>query len=765
MGGGKGGGAPAQHEYYGTVCGVVHCLQADHLVAVYIDSDEIWRPNTPVARASSANPYQFDIEGYGRCYFFWGTADQTLDSLPTVVKDNIPEFMSLHGNMRHMAFLLLVDFRFGVERLNPPNIEVVTWRKPVQTVVTGAATNLDAEGQCNPVCALAEILSNPIIGGGRPLEGFEVASWQAMADYYAANPAKYYLSPNSYDSTQRSVVASILDHIDGWIYEDDAGQLVLGRFAQGNIVAGALPAVTLDDLVSVPEWESYDWGEVTNLTEVNYVDRDRYWKDASCAYNNGHALKMADNVRNSERYERPFIRRRAQAIAEAARLGAIVGQRYKAGTLDVRASRASALIPGALFRLNLTPTKALDVVCRVTKRSGDASDGMVSIEWESERGRTVLPYQPPAESFATSVEPVIPELVYWHLLLLPARLITPLAGASWGAFGKGHIITALAGRTDGKTIGAELWFKKDSDEEYQSLGKMERWAVPVKLADDYADSTADLDNSGTLLIEKYVVDEPLGYLQVGKVSTQTPEQYKDDWLLLIIFSAADDTISEIMTIRIIGEPTDGEYPLYVIRNRFGPKRSFTAGDPAYITRRSALSEFRHRQIDDLMLASTTEDRTASFKLQPYTRRDSRDLADCDEKEYELTAAGLDLINEPVPVIYDATNSGPGPALSCRVDFPVNCPAIEVFRSKDGGAYISQGQYQNIETDPLVALDIVSNRHRKTIGLGADGTSDSIYRWKFTMLTPNGVWSDYSAQVVRADWVNSTTDKWAGIALE
>ncbi|HZQ46699.1 MAG TPA: hypothetical protein VFC07_06800, partial [Verrucomicrobiae bacterium] len=70
-------------------------------------------------RGSSANPLKMTVPNMGDAYLYWGTDTQTLDTVNEQVLNRLG-----HPPYRNRAFVMLKNFLFGTQQLNPPTVEV-----------------------------------------------------------------------------------------------------------------------------------------------------------------------------------------------------------------------------------------------------------------------------------------------------------------------------------------------------------------------------------------------------------------------------------------------------------------------------------------------------------------------------------------------------------------------------------------------------------------------------------------------------------------
>ncbi|MBN8245870.1 MAG: hypothetical protein J0L84_00340, partial [Verrucomicrobia bacterium] len=391
-------------------------------------------------RSTSTNPQSISIEGYGQGYLYWGTADQTLDASGEAL-------LAAGGHPAYRRQALFVGKRFlcGRERTSLPNLEFIVMRYPRQSVIYGtpvvsgslvaghwyevrgsgsashggtnyAAGNLllatgttwttvsgapavhevgmDADWQVNPFAALAEYLTDDTFGLGLPSSSLVAASWETAAAAARTNAAALYLSPLVMKAEDgRAFIQRILDHVDGWLRWTADGQIEAGLWSHAVAPPAWTAANTIDyhDLVEPAVLDPIAWQETTNVTVVQYSDRERSYKTRPARVANAWNRQGTGSPR-IRTLDRPYILRGAQAFAVATEDAKLAGQPYHEGTLVVRAEKAEAIVPGTLFRLTHDAV-GLSIACRCVGKSLAAPPaGTVTLRYQTERGLSVLPY-------------------------------------------------------------------------------------------------------------------------------------------------------------------------------------------------------------------------------------------------------------------------------------------------------------------------------------------------------------------------------------
>lgn len=445
-------------------------------------------PNAPAKwsaisakRTGTSNPFNFLVatsaattaQVYGNAFMYWGTSGQNLDVA-------LEKYLALAGHppYRNQAGISLKDFLFGQGRDVAPNVRALVRRAPMQSIIVGGATALDADHQANVWCAFLELMTNPIYRIGLPAAAFDAASWQAMADDAAADSAHFYFSP-SLDRLikARSFIAQMLANIDGWMRFNSAGRIEVGRFTHNAAPPAFTPATTIDfdDLKDEGEYEAGGWADTTNFTVCKFQDRLRSFKEAGQPYNSGLNLRIVGEPRMAT-LDRQFITRQQQASDYAAEYGKIAAKPAITGSLSCRAEKVSTIKAGDLFQFN-HDALSFSVVCRCTEKTLAAPPlGKATIKFASERGIAPIPYHPtPANPGGTQLPP--PGAISLYQFVQPPPLLVQ---------SQDFLLVILTGRTSQLTRGVRPWLKvDDTNGLFYDLGQQDDFAVSGALTQNY----------------------------------------------------------------------------------------------------------------------------------------------------------------------------------------------------------------------------------------------------------------------------------------
>lgn len=411
----------------------------------------------------SANHLKFTVPDNGDVFLYWGTNNQVLDT-------GDEKILSQNGHppYRNKAVLMVKNFLFGTMQSSPPDLVLLGGRSPVQTLITGSATDMDADWQVNPWVVLAEILTHPVIGLGLPDSFFDATTWQAEADRCAAKPELYYISP-LYTSLKkvREFVVDLMGYPDAFVFWSNVATLKAGHWPHGDAPPTFDGTNTVDRnaLTEELKWDSRGWGDTANSVELSFEDVQAGFKARPVFANNLFNASVVKRMQ-SKKIDRPHITRFAQATAWAAEFAKIEGDQKLSGEQTIRAEKATAAVPGSLFLLT-DDVLGLSQVQRCLRRTiAAAPAGVVKLAHETERGVAPQPYAPTDQNPVAANGPPPAIVTNFAVVQLPAQL------------GEASSISVLAARTNDVTTALDVYFKQADSNTFQLLGANHAFAVP-----------------------------------------------------------------------------------------------------------------------------------------------------------------------------------------------------------------------------------------------------------------------------------------------
>ena len=564
--------------------------------------------------------FKLTVESAGELFLYWGTPDQQLET----VQENVLAPLG-HPPYRDQIVVVLKDFFFGRERATPPNVRIIGGRKPVQSMITGLSAELDAEGQANPFCILAEWLTHPVWGLGFEPDQIDMPSWQAAADWAARRPDLLYLSPLlDRQSSARQATADLLAHVDGWLRWNPEGRLEAGHWPHDEPPPAFTERSTVDEDAAVEdrelEWVNDGWEGTTNQTVLTYPDAAHAFKNrparASSPWNRTVRNRVA--VRS---IDRPHVTRASQALALAGRDAQINAQSAFSGSLTVRAE-TMGVRPGDPLRVRHRAL-GLEWLARCTERSIAAPpSARVTLEVAMERGWSALPARPylPPPSAAGPLRAA--PMVHFAFVVVP-----PLLADGDGRLG------LLAARSNRLTSRLHVWMRQADPSAFYEVTSLVRFAASGTVTQSfgpYLDTSGngiDDDDSRGVVLQ---IDELTPLEDVEQVlAVPTADAINDDSLLLFLLRAGPDAPLEICTVKSIAALGANHYRLTVRRAGFGTTQGgdgtspWNPGDLAWVLLRSELTTFGHTQIPAWVTSGTP----ITFRLVPDSDWAPGDIAD------------------------------------------------------------------------------------------------------------------------------------------
>lgn len=434
-------------------------------------------PNAPwvpfqILQSASPNPLKMTVPkstrfgqnaGPGDWYLYWGLPNQVLDASGEAVLTGLN-----HPPYRNCAVIVGKSILFGTQTVNPPSVQVLGGRAPVQSVITGPATALDSNWQANPWVVLAELLTHPIYGLGLPTSWFDAQTWNAEANRCYANTQLFYISP-MYTSLKKvsELVADLLGYPDAYLFWSAIATLTAGHWphGEGAPTFGTGNTINRDNIIKEFASQSEGWWGTANSVAVSIQDVQAAFKSRPCLAPNLFNMTVTKRLL-SQKIERPFITRYSQGLAWATEFAKIAGDQTSKGTIEVQAEKCAAIEPGSLFLLTDDQFQTSEVQ-RCTKKVISAPPtGVAKITHETERGVAPQPYSPTAPNPTQATGPAPALVTNYAIAQLPSSLA-----------GEANTIAVLAGRENGYTSSLQVWFRQADGVAFQQLGTNTAFAV------------------------------------------------------------------------------------------------------------------------------------------------------------------------------------------------------------------------------------------------------------------------------------------------
>lgn len=610
MGSGKGAGQGAKsYDYYGTLAGAICWGPVDSVLAVIIDGKNIISgpvtlsaDATNLSLASGSEKYLLPAGDGGRLTIYNGTSTQNAD---TALTGTAPP----HGAYRGICYLVAVGLLFGRERTMAPNVQVTVRRKPVAdtSLVASGDNTVDAQGQCNPVASLVELLTSPH-GLSIPVASMDASAWLAAAAWAkdSARSAYTYCSPCfTSQGDARRTIAELLTMIDATLYWTPAGKLSIALLEPG--VTPVSP-ITIDarHITARHRLDAPGWLEVPTSTSIRYPDRTHSYKERVVKTDNLLALQRRGGVPMISNVERKHITGADQATKHAVEASRRAAQPIGDIDLKVRRPIAEALYPGAKILVDVDPEpggSALAQLC-VVQEVRTPPVGEIGLRLRPDTLVESTPYSPVwSEPTPQAAEcPPIDE---------DKAVAVPLPTKAWPT----PSVAILAPRPRADVIGFRVFFSSD-DTDYADLGTQPGFSLRAAIDADITEEDTEV-----ILTLPETDTGPDAYLAERFPETQIGAA--GDELLLFIANidangrviisdgAPEMEICSIVTRSLVGSDMTYE----ILRARHGSSnRAWTTTAKCWIVPGESVAPWTHQAIQGLVQSGAI----GYFRLVAYT---------------------------------------------------------------------------------------------------------------------------------------------------
>lgn len=696
-GGGKSGGLGQTNDYYGTMAGAVCIGVNEDLIAILLNSQEVWPKGTPWTLGGTCTAgklYVFDaqtwtcttthtatainapgsgLEGwveytftrggedyddfsitgsdgtyYGVLRFYWGTQTQTVDTLLTSanndggIKGNLGSG-DQHPSYTGLCYVVLHDFMLGQEVQSGPNIEIVTRRKPQQSIITDAAAGI-TDGQANLAAVAAELLTDANCLG-LPATMIDGTSFAAVADFLQTYQAMYGASVliDAMESVT-SLFDKLVQMFDGYIRFNPATQKIeLGVYQHGAI-PGSYVTLTADSFTKIPKFTVKSWQDTISRATVRYNSRQLIYQQTSVQVDDPRAFFILGSVREQS-LDRPWVARQAQAMILGSETLRVIGHAQMTGQLEVRREIGRTIRAGdyVLVDVDLEPNaNSIYQFFRVTQRKLPPT-GPVTLDVFADNTLAAVPWNNPTSPVLVTA-PVVPALTNWRVLEVPYAL-SQQVGA----------IILLAQRPNNLITGVSIYMDTDPAGTFSLLGQQNSFAAQATLHV----AVAATDTVLQLTVDTTQVDANYLTLQYSA------NDAVNDTMLAILVDVSAGQVAEsggyaIMEICSVSAQTlisAGQYNLTVLRGRKNtvPTAFATATTEVWLIPAAMLTYFTANIFDQIranrLLGATPN--VMQFRFCPFTFVNELTLANAPSEPFQfpLNSASVPSLTLTLPASF------------------------------------------------------------------------------------------------------------------
>lgn len=275
-----------------------------------------------------------DKEGgvVGNVRIYKGTTTQNPDvEMATLVNTALPAY-------RRVCYAMLHDCYIGTSsRLK--SMSLLAERCPNGLGVLGGKHVVGSHRDSNVVCALYDVLTNPIWGAAVPTDQIDTAQWQAAAlvAYDEGLGISVTLSsPGDLDS----VVQGFLRYLDGVVYDDPATGLISIQLIREGDLSSAL-ALTADE-VSEVEISRISWVDLKSTVKVTWTNPERNYETGGVMAQNSAVVRALGGAVDLETIDSPGFT--SAAVATEAATRSLRALSYPLSKVQVKGNRTLALL-------------------------------------------------------------------------------------------------------------------------------------------------------------------------------------------------------------------------------------------------------------------------------------------------------------------------------------------------------------------------------------------------------------------------------------
>ena len=613
----KSGGGSGQWNYNGTIAGLWCHGPVTAKTGVIVDDKLVWEGR--LNAATSPNPVEITIPGYGLERFYWGLYNQiTVDPKLTPTGNKLGQN---HPAYRAQSYSVYDDIFYGTGREESPTLKQRLERAPLQSLITGAAAGLD-DGQANPFAVFTELALSAYCGLTMPAAYFSQAKMQAAADLAYARRDLWYVSVLlDTQSSLKGLLGDMFDLCDAFLRaETGTGLIEAGLFTQPeDINPEFLPVIdyTMLDTASEPEINPQSWSEVDNVIEATFRDRDYNFKERGARFPNPVGLRRRRGL-STKKYSWDIITRSSQVVNMITRKSRRTCRPGGNARLELRGWRLPKLRAGTHVRGDIDPEPGgiqLHQVCRVTGVT-EQPNGLKKVELDYEPTIAPILVQPTlTPPPVTEIE--IPEIPYARFFELPGGLATA-----------NFEVGILAAKPDQLAIGYSVYFDTAIGGAFPYIGQASSWAVRGRVATAFAAGAAGPYDI-TLLetnSQETLASDP------GDVAAA------NDTLLMLVFKlgaggqiavdSASKAHMEIFSVADLVSTGTNRLSISALRARAeSTLHDFATDDEVWFIRATDLPMVTHQSF------ATRGNNPAFFKLQPNHLRASRLIEDCTIRDF------------------------------------------------------------------------------------------------------------------------------------
>jgi hypothetical protein len=233
-------------------------------------------------------------------------------------------------------------------------------------------------GDANGALAVYDLLTSVDYGLGIPTARIDSTSFANAAATLGTEALGISMQFDTQSSADQ-LIGEILRHIDGLLYTDPATGLWTIILARGGYDATTLPLLTVDNVLTTPDFSRGSWSETTNLVTIKFLSRSNNFNTRVVRAYDAANVAVTGEVR-PQTIDFNGIGSEAAAALTATRVLKTLS--YPLSKIKIVTNRSAwAFRPGGLFRFTWVPLGIVNQVFRITRIGyGELTEGKISID-------------------------------------------------------------------------------------------------------------------------------------------------------------------------------------------------------------------------------------------------------------------------------------------------------------------------------------------------------------------------------------------------
>lgn len=386
------------------------------------------------------------------------------------------------GKLPGISHIFLKGWYLGDNVNTMPSVQWI-----MERVLPDTLDHANLDNGNNPAAIVLDLL----LAGGVPLSKIDLDAFQAAADYWHSKGRGLNLKFNSQEKVS-DLVEKVMSYVDGTVFEDANGKYSIRAFDPSDSTDASLSDDDyLDFSINVPSWDS-----VNNDFRGTYNDELQDFTKRVVSVQNAAAIE-AIGYKKTQTVDLSGYR---DADAAAQMIYEIMKREsFPAKRLTLRLHlKWSSLLPGDVISITHSVYGISSAEFRINSISMPEIDNN-EVQVEAEQMTETL-----FDDTYTAASGPLFELQEFAPVELDHVAVFELPYNSFSKFDTALLL--LAARKNLTETGFDVWTSASEDGEYRKQGTFTSFSQYGTLAEDYSDSTYEIDDEVGILLTPYKED-------------------------------------------------------------------------------------------------------------------------------------------------------------------------------------------------------------------------------------------------------------------